>query len=117
MDPVGLLLVSLPIPILVACIVWFTRLDNSRKKGERLTLKLREMGPLRKALAGIVLVWICLNLYLSIGNLLALMNIAALPFGWIYSSIDTGMIWGLTVTMVSLAIYLQLKLPKRLVTA
>ena len=113
-DPV---LVAVPLPILVACIVWFVRLNNSQQKGERLTLRWREMDPVRKTIASLIVVWTCLNLYLAIGDLLALLKVAVLPFSWIYSIASPTPFWSLTATFVGLAVVFQLRFPKRPVVA
>lgn len=117
MDLLGLFLVGAPLPILVTCIGWFVRFTTSSQKGERLTLKWREMYPIRRTLTGIIFVWIFLNLYLSIANELALLNLTGLPFSWIYSLARPAIDWGSTATIVSLAIFFQLRFPRRPVVA
>src|SRR5437879_10607735 len=76
---------GLPILVLVGCIGWIVRFNISQQKGERLTLKWKDMGPLRKTVAGLIFAWICLNLYLTVGDLLAFLNVVALPLGYSYS--------------------------------
>lgn len=110
---VELLLLGVPIPIMVACIVWFVRFINSQQKGERVALKWREMDHAQKALAVLIIVWICLNLYLGIGNELALLNIAVLPLSWIYSLAGSVVSWSSAATIVSLVILFQLRFPRR----
>lgn len=113
MDIVELFLVGLPLPILVACVVWFVRFITSQQKRERLTLKWRDMDPVRRTLAGIIFVWIFLNLYLAIANELALLNVTDLPFNWIYSLARPALDWGSTATIVSLVFFFQLRFPRR----
>src|SRR5207245_10565067 len=76
---------GLPILVLVGCIGWIVRFNISQQKGERLTLKWKDMGPLRKTVAGLILAWIRLNLYLTVADLLAFLNVVALPLGSAYS--------------------------------
>ena len=75
---------GVPILVLVGCIVWIVRFNISQQKGERLTLKWKDMDPLRKAVAALIFVWICLNLYLTVGNELAFLNVVVLPLGSVY---------------------------------
>src|SRR5207249_12272871 len=76
---------GVPILVLVGCIVWIVRFNISQQKGERSTLKWRYMDPLRKAVPALILVWIFLNLYLTVGHELAFLNVAILPLGSVYS--------------------------------
>jgi len=75
---------GVPILILVGCIVWIVRFNISQQKGERLTLKWKDMDPFRKAVAALIFVWICLNLYLTVGNELAFLNVVVLPLGSVH---------------------------------
>jgi hypothetical protein len=112
-----LVFAAVSFPILGGCIISFVRLSISQQKGERLTLKWLDLNPVRKTMAGLVIVWICFNLYLAIGNELALLNIIVLPFGWIYSLAGSAIVWGATASTVGLAILLQLRFPKRQLVA
>jgi len=47
---------GVPILILVGCIVWIVRFNISQQKGERLTLKWKDIGPLRKTVTALILV-------------------------------------------------------------
>ncbi len=117
MDLLGLVLEGAPLPILVGCIVWFVRLNTSQQKRERLTLKWRDMDPIRKTVIGLIFAGICLNLYLAVGDMLAFLNVAGLPFSWIYSLARPASVWGSAATMVGLAIVFQLKFPRHPVVA
>jgi hypothetical protein len=116
-DLLGLVLYGLPLPILVVCIVLLLRLTISQQKEARLALKWRDLDPVRKVVGGLILVWAFLNLYLSVGDELALLNVIALPFSWIYSTARPIPIWSLTTTIVGLVVFYQLRLPKRPVVA
>src|SRR5207245_11773172 len=76
---------GVPILVLVGCIVWIVRFNISQQKGETLTLKWNDMYPIIKAVAALLLVWICLNLYLALGNELAFLNALSLPLVSAYS--------------------------------
>ena len=117
MDLLGLVLHGVPILVLVACIVWIVRFNTSQQKGERLTLKWRDMGPIRKTVVGLIFVWICLNLYLSVGNELASLNVLVLPLGSIYSIYGPILVWASASTIVGLALLLSIRLPRRPVIA
>jgi hypothetical protein len=117
MDYLEVLLGGVPLLILVACIVWFVRFNSSQQKGERLTLKWRDMNSVRKALAGLVFVWMGLNLYLVTANELALLNLAVLPLSWIYSLAGAAVVWGSTASIVSLVILFRLRFPRRPIVA
>jgi hypothetical protein len=116
-DLLGLVLHSVPILVLVACIVWIVRFNISQQKGERLTLKWRDMDPVRKTLAGLIFVWICLNLYLSVGSELANLNVLVLPLGSLYSIYGPILIWATTSSIVGLALLLSIRFPRRPVVA
>jgi hypothetical protein len=103
--------------ILVGCIVWIVRFNISQQKGERLTLKWKDMGPLRKTVAGLIFAWICLNLYLTVGNLLVSLNVVALPLGFAYSIYRPILIWASASTIVGLAFVLSIRFPRRSVVA
>lgn len=117
MDLLELFLVSAPLPILVACIAWFVKFITSQQKGERSTLKWRDMDPVRRVLGGIIFVWIFLNLYLAIADELALLNVTGLLFNWVYSLARSALDWGSTATVISLVILFQLRFPRRPVIA
>jgi len=116
-DLLGLVLDGVPLPILVACITWFVRLNISQQKGERSTLKWRDMDPVKKTLAGLVVVWICLNLYLSVGDMLAFLNVLVLPLGSLYSIYRPIPIWATTSSIAGLALLLSIRFPRRPVIA
>ena len=117
MDLLGSFLYVVPIALLVACIAWFVKFINSQQKGERSILKWREMSPAQRILVGVITVWICLNLYLAIGDELALLNVVVLPLSWIYSLALPADLWGVTTTIVFLAVIFQLRYPRRQITA
>src|SRR5437899_12126705 len=94
---------GVPILILVGCIVWIVRFNISQQKGERLTLKWRDMDPVRKTVASLISVWICLNLYLSVGNELANLNVLVLPLGSIYSIYGPILVWASASSILGLA--------------
>ncbi|TMI43497.1 hypothetical protein E6H19_09540 [Candidatus Bathyarchaeota archaeon] len=108
---------GVPILILVGCIVWIVRFNISQQKGERLTLKWSDMDPIRKAVAALILVWICLNLYLTLGNELAFLNVVALPLGSAYSIYRPILSWASASTIVGLAFILSIRYPRRPVVA
>jgi len=108
---------GVPILVLVACIVWIVRFNISQQKGERSTLKLRDMDPLRKAVAALILVWICLNLYLRVGNELAFLNVVVLPLGSTYSIYGPILGWASASTIVGLAVLLSVRFPRHSVVA
>ena len=103
---------GVPILLLVGCIVWIVRFNISQQKGERLTLKWRDMDPLRKAVATLISVWICLNLYLTVGNELAFLNVVALPLGSAYSIYRPILSWASASTIVGLAFVLSIRFPR-----
>ena len=113
MDLLELVLHGAPLPILVACIVWMVRFNISQQKGERLTLKWRDMDPIRKTAAGFISVWICLNLYLSVGNELTDLNVLVLPLGSIYSFYGPILVWASASSIVGLALLLSIRFPRR----
>ena len=117
MDLLGLVLEGAPLPILVGCIVWFVRLNTSQQKRERLTLKWRDMDPVRKTVAGLITFGICFNLYLAAGDMLAFLNVAVLPLSWIYSLARPTPTLSMTTTMVGLAVFFRLRFPRRPVVA
>ncbi len=98
--------------ILVGCILWIVRFNISQQKGERLTLKWKDMGPLRKTVTALILVWICLNLYLTVGNELAFLNVVALPLGSAYSIYRPILSWASASTIVGLAFVLSIRFPR-----
>jgi len=108
---------GVPILVLVACIVWIVRFNISQQKGERSTLKWRDMDPLRKAVAALILVWICLNLYLTVGNELAFLNVVVLPLGSTYSIYGPILGWASASTIVGLAVLLSVRFPRHSVVA
>jgi len=108
---------GVPILILVGCIVWIVRFNISQQKGERLTLKWKDMAPLRKAVAALILVWICLNLYLTVGNLLAFLNVVALPLGFAYSIYGPILGWASASSFVGLVFLFSIRFPRRPVVA
>jgi hypothetical protein len=117
MDLLGLVLYGAPVPILIACIVWIVRLNTSQQKGERLTLHWRDLDPVRKTLAGLIFAWLCLNLYLTVGDLLAFLNVAVLPLGPTYSIYGPIMIWASASTIVGLSFLLSIRYPRRPIVA
>jgi len=116
-DLLRLVLDGVAILVLVACIVWFVRLNSSQQKGERSTLKWRDMDPVKKTLAGLVVVWICLNLYLSVGDELAFLNVLVLPLGSLYSIYRPIPIWATTSSIVAVALLFSIRFPRRPVIA
>jgi|SRR6267378_4288065 len=108
---------GVPILILVGCIVWIVRFNISQQKGERLTLKWKDMGLLRRTVTVLILVWICLNLYLTVGNELAFLNVVALPLGSAYSIYGPILIWASASTIVGLVFVLSIRFPRRSVVA
>jgi hypothetical protein len=108
---------GVPILILVGCIVWIVRFNISQQKGERLTLKWKDMGPLRRTVTVLILVWICLNLYLTVGDLLVFLNVVALPLGSAYSIYRPILIWASASTIVGLAFVLSIRFPRRSIVA
>jgi len=108
---------GVPILVLVGCIVWIVRFNISQQKGERSTLKWRDMDPLRKAVAALISVWICLDLYLTVGNELAFLNVAVLPLGSVYSIYRPILSWASALSIVGLAVILSLRFPRRSVVA
>jgi len=112
-DFVGLVFYGLPIVILGACIVWFVKLYDSQQKGERLVRKWRETDPSKKTLAVIVIVWMFLNLYLAIGNELALLNGASFPLSSVYSLYRPLLTWATTSSIVGLVLIFSIRFPKR----
>ena len=108
---------GVPILVLVGCIVWIVRFNISQQKGERLTLKWRDMDSLRKAVAALIFVWICLNLYLTVGNELAFLNVVVLPLGSVYSIYRPILSWASALSIVGLAVILSLRFPRRSVVA
>lgn len=75
------------------------------------------MDLVRKIASVLIVVWAFFNVYLSIGNELALLNIALFPLSWIYSIAGPIPIWSVTAVMVGLAIFFQLRFPRRPVIA
>ena len=71
--------------VLVGFIVWMVKFTISQQKGERLTLKWRNMDPIRRTVVVLISFWICFNLYLSVGNEFASLNVFVLPLSSIYS--------------------------------
>jgi len=116
-DLLRLVLDGAAILILVACIVWMVRFNISQQKGERLTLKWQDMDPIRKTVAGLIFVWICLNLYLAVGNELASLNVLTLPLGSIYSIYGPILVWASASSVVGLALLLSIRFPRRPVVA
>ncbi|SRR6266581_8072177 len=117
MDLLELVLVAGPLPILVACIVWFVLVSVSQQKGKRLNVKWRDMSPVRKTVVCPIVVLICFNLYLTVGNELAFLDVAVLPLSWIYSLASPIVVWGATGAVVGLAVFFNLKFPRRPVVA
>jgi hypothetical protein len=117
MGSLEIVLDGVPILVLVGCIVWIVRFNISQQKGERLTLKWRDMDTLRKAVAALIFVWICLNLYLTVGNELAFLNVVALPLGSLYSIYRPILSWASASTIVGLAFVLSIRYPRRSVVA
>jgi hypothetical protein len=76
LEPVS---IGVALPILVGCLAWFVRLNTSQQKGERLTIKWRDMDPVKKTVTSLIVAWICFDLYLAIGDMLAFLNVAVLP--------------------------------------
>src|SRR5438093_11890155 len=104
---------GVPVIVLVGCIVWIVRFNISQQEGERLTLKWKDMDPLRKAVAALIFVWICLNLYLTVGNELAFLNVVGLPLGSVYSIYGAVLSWASGWSIVGLAVLLSVRLPSR----
>lgn len=117
MDLLGLVIHGVPVLVLVACIVWIVRFNLSQQKGERLALKWRDMDPVRKTVAGLIFAWICLNLYLSVGNELANLNVLVLPLSSIYSLYGPILVWASASSIVGLALLLSIRFPRRPVVA
>jgi hypothetical protein len=116
-DLLDLVLVGVPLPILVGCIVWFVRFNNSQQKGERLTIKWRDMDPVKKTVTSLIVAWIFLNLYLAVVDMLAFLNVAVLPFSWIYSLARPTPTLAVATTTVGLAVVFRLRFPRRPVVA
>jgi hypothetical protein len=114
-DFVGIVFYGLPMVIIVACVVWFVKLYDSQQKGERFVLKWREIDPSKKALAVLVVVWTFLNLYLEIGDWLALLNGTSLPLGSVYSVYRPTWVytWATTSSIVGLVLIFSMRFPKR----
>ncbi len=117
MDLSELVLVGAPLPILVGCIVWFVRFNNSQQKGERLTIKWRDMDPVKKTVTSLIVAWIFLKLYLAVVDMLAFLNVAVLPLSWIYSLARSTPTLAVTTAIVGLAVLFQLRFPRRPVVA
>ena len=103
--------------ILVGCIVWMVKFTISQQKGERSTLKWRDMDPIRRAVVGLISFWICFNLYLSVGNMFAFLNLFALPLSSIYSIYRPILTWASASTIVGLAFLLSIRFPRPPVVA
>jgi len=108
---------GVPILVLVACIVWVAKFNISQKKGERLTLKWRDMDPIKRAVIALIAVGTCFNLYLSVGNELAFLNVVVLPLGSTYSIYGPILGWASASTIVGLAFLLSIRFPRRPVIA
>src|SRR6267378_1206385 len=104
---------GVPILILVACIVWIARFNISQQKGERLTLKWRDMDPVRKTVASVIVAWMGFNLYLTIGDLLAFLNVLVLPLGSTYSIYRPILSLASSSTFVGLAFLFRIRFPRR----
>jgi hypothetical protein len=104
---------GVPILVLTACIIWIAKFNISQQKGERLTLKWRDMDPIRKTAAALIVVWICLNLYLTVGNELAFLNVVALPLSTAYSIYRPVLSWASASTVIGLAFILSVRFPRR----
>ena len=103
--------------VLVGCIVWMVKFTISQQKGERLTLKWRNMDPIRRTVVGLISFWICFNLYLSVGNEFASLNVFVLPLSSIYSIYRPILILASASTVVGLAFLLSIRFPPRPVVA
>ena len=75
------------------------------------------MDPIRKTVAGLVFVWICLNLYMTLGNELASLNVLFLPLGSIYSIYGPILVWASASSIVGLALILSIRFPRRSVAS
>jgi len=117
MDFLGIALEGVPLPIMVACIVWLVKFNTSQQKGERLTLKWRDMDPIRRAVVGLIVFWMCFNLYLLVGNEFASLNVFVLPLSGIYDIYRFILGWATASTIVGLAFLLSIRFPKRPVVA
>jgi hypothetical protein len=93
------------------------RFNISQQKGKRLTLKWRDMDPIRKTVTGFISVWICLNLYLSFGSEFANLNVLVLPLSSIYSFYGPILVWAAASSIVGLALLLSIRFPRRPVIA
>lgn len=113
MDLLRLVLDGVAMLVLVACIVWMVRFNISQQKGERLALKWRDMDPIRKTVAGLIFVWICLNLYLSVGNGLASLNVLVLPLSSSFSFYGPILVWASASSIVGLTLLLSIRFPRR----
>ena len=117
MDVLVLVIETLLLPVAGLCVVWFFRFVSSQQKGERLTLKWSDMDTVHRTVIGVIFLWIFLNFYLDLGNFVSFLNVALLPFGWIYSLAEPATMISLISTLVGLAVIFQLRFPRRPVVA
>jgi hypothetical protein len=98
--------------VLVGCIAWMVKFTISQQRGERLTLKWRNIGLIRRTVVGLISFWICFNLYLSVGNEFASLNVFVLPLSSIYSIYRPILSWASASTMLALAFLLSIRFPR-----
>jgi hypothetical protein len=75
------------------------------------------MDPIRKTAAALIVVWICLNLYLAVGDELAFLNVEALPLSTAYSIYRPVPIWASASTVIGLAFILSVRFPRQQVAS
>jgi|SRR6267143_3334106 len=113
MDVLDVVLVGATLPILIGCIVWFVRLNSSQQKGERSTLRWRDLDLVRKTVVVLIFAWITLNLYLTIGNELAALNVAVLPLSSAYSIYRPTLPLATASSIVGVVVLFSIRFPKR----
>lgn len=89
---------ALPLPIIIGCVYKGLRLYDSRKRGERVALKWKEVGGIKRATGVLLIAYWSFLVYLAAAAVLNLTAIAVLPLSPIDSVIiltlaTIGLVW------------------------
>ena len=96
--------------MLVVCIIWLAKFAGETR--ERPPVKWTDMSYSKRTALGLIFAGMCLNLYLIIGNGLALTNITVLPLSDTFSIYGSALSWAVTLTIIGLVVIYSLRFPR-----
>ncbi len=101
-------LIVLPLPILLGCVVWFVKMLNTERS--RTAVKWRGLSKGKRTLGLLLLAYMSFATYVLLANMLSLIGVASLPLGLLPSPI---LFWVDQAGVVGLAFLINFRSPRK----